>query len=55
MESVHREYKVFKNLQTIVFLQLCEVVLKNRESIMYSNNAGFAGSLSFYNNLSLGG
>lgn len=34
------------------FFKLYEMVWKNPESIMYSNNAGFAGSLSFCNNLS---
>lgn len=50
METAHKEYKVFKDLKTF-FFKLCEVVLKNPESIMCSYNAGFAGSLSFCNDL----
>lgn len=44
-------FKRFTISSFFFFFKLYEMVLKNPESIMYSNNAGFAGSLSFCNNL----
>lgn len=46
METVHKEYRMFKH-KLFLFFKLCEFVLKILESIMYSNNAGFAGTLTF--------